>query len=133
MNEVVTKFGPLVGRILIALIFLVSGIGKAMGLAGTAGYIASKGLPMPQVLAAIAAAVEIVGAAMIIFGWKARLGALALLVFLVPVTLLFHPFWAVPAEQAQLQQIMFLKNLGLMGAMLYIMAYGSGPYSLDRR
>jgi putative oxidoreductase len=133
MNDVVNKFGPLVGRVLIALIFLISGIGKLTGFAGTAGYIASKGLPMPEVLAAIAVVVEIGAAAMIILGWKARLGALALLVFLIPVTLVFHPFWAVPAEQMQLQRIMFMKNLAIMGAMLYIMAYGSGRYSLDKR
>jgi putative oxidoreductase len=133
MNDVVNKFGPLVGRVLIALIFLISGIGKLTGFAGTAGYIASKGLPMPEVLAAIAVVVEIGAAAMIILGWKARLGALALLLFLIPVTLAFHPFWAVAAEQMQLQRIMFMKNLAIMGAMLYIMAYGSGRYSLDKR
>jgi len=128
MNEVVTKFGPLVGRTLIALIFLIAGIKKAMAFGGTAGYIASKGLPMPDVLAAIAIVIEIGAAAMVILGWKARLGALALLVFLVPVTLIFHPFWANAAEYNS-----FMKNLAIMGAMLYVMAYGSGPYSLDRR
>ncbi|HKQ31339.1 MAG TPA: DoxX family protein [Burkholderiales bacterium] len=133
MNATVNKFGPLIGRIFIALIFLISGIGKAVGFAGTAGYIASKGLPMPEALAAIAVAIEIGAAAMIMLGWKARLGALALLVFLIPVTIIFHPFWAVAAEQVQLQRIMFLKNLSIVGAVLYIMAYGSGPFSLDRK
>jgi len=128
MNEVVTKFGPLVGRTLIALIFLIAGIKKAMAFAGTSGYIASKGLPMPDVLAAIAVVIEVGGAAMIILGWKARLGALALLVFLIPVTLIFHPAWSNPGEFNN-----FMKNLSIMGAMLYVMAYGSGPFSLDRR
>lgn len=133
MNNVVNKFGPLIGRILVALIFLISGIGKLMGFAGTAGYIASKGLPMPEVLAAIAIVIEIGGATMIILGWKAKLGALALLAFMIPVTLIFHPFWAVAADQMQLQRIMFLKNLSITGALFYIMAYGSGSCSLDKR
>jgi putative oxidoreductase len=133
MNEAVNKFAPLIGRILVALIFVISGIGKIAGFAGTVGYIGSKGLPMPEVLAVLAIIAELGGGAMLILGWKARCAALALLVFLIVVTLAFHPFWAVAAEQMQLQQIMFLKNVSIMGAMLYILAYGPGPYSVDRK
>jgi putative oxidoreductase len=132
MNEVVTKFGPVVGRVLIALIFLLSGIGKITGYAGTAGYMASKNLPMVDVLLVLSIVIEIGGAAMIVLGWKARLGALALFLWMVPVTLIFHNFWGVPAEQQQLQQIMFLKNLGLMGGMLFLMAFGSGKFSVEK-
>jgi putative oxidoreductase len=132
MNDVVNKYGPLIGRILIGLIFVLSGFGKLTGFAGTVGYIASKGLPIPEVLAAIAIAVELGGGLMIILGWKAKCAALALLVFLIVITPIFHAFWAVAPEHAQLQQIMFLKNLSIMGAMLYIMTYGSGPGSLKK-
>jgi putative oxidoreductase len=133
MQSTINKFGPLVGRILIAVIFLWSGFGKVMGFAGTAGYMASKGVPLTEVALVITIIVEIGGALMIISGYKARLGALALLLWMVPVTLLFHNFWGVPADQKMIQTIMFMKNLGLMGAMLYIMAFGSGPLSVDKK
>ena len=133
MQNTINKFGPLVGRILLAAIFLMSGIGKIGGFAGTAGYMASKGLPMVDVLLAITIAIEIGAALMIIGGYKARLGATALFLWMIPVTFLFHNFWAMPADQQMIQQIMFMKNLGLMGGMLYIMAFGSGPMSVDKK
>ena len=132
MNEVISKFGPVIGRCMVALIFLISGIGKVTGFQGTAGYMASKGLPMTEVLLVITIIIEIGGALMLILGWKARLGATALFLWMIPVTLLFHNFWAVPADQQMIQQIMFLKNVAMTGAMLYIMAFGSGRYSLDK-
>ena len=133
MTYIINKFGPLLGRILLALIFLLSGIGKIGGFAGTAGYMASKGLPMVEVLLAITIVIEIGAALMLILGWKAKLGAAALFLWMIPVTILFHNFWAMPADQQMIQQIMFMKNLGLMGGMLYIMAFGSGPLSVDKK
>lgn len=133
MQNTIDKFGPLVGRILLALIFLMSGIGKIGGFAGTAGYMASKGIPMTDVLLAITIVIEIGAALMLILGYKARLGAVALLLWMIPVTFIFHNFWAMPADQQMIQQIMFMKNLGLMGGMLYIMAFGSGPMSLAKK
>lgn len=133
MTDSINKFGPLLGRILLALIFLMSGIGKIGGFAGTAGYMASKGLPMVEVLLAITIVIEVGAAFMLILGWKARLGAAALFLWMIPVTFLFHNFWAMPADQQMIQQIMFMKNLGLMGGMLYIMAFGSGPLSVDKK
>lgn len=133
MQNTIDKFGPLVGRILLALLFLMSGIGKIGGFAGTAGYMASKGLPMVEVLLAITIVIELGAALMLILGYKARLGAAALLLWMIPVTFIFHNYWAMPADQQMIQQIMFMKNLGLMGGMLYIMAFGSGPMSLDKK
>jgi putative oxidoreductase len=130
MTDMAKKFGPLAGRILLAALFLISGIGKIGGFAGTAGYMASKGLPMVNVLVAISIVVEIGAALMIIAGFKARLGATALLLWMIPVTFIFHNFWALPDGQQMIEQINFMKNLGLMGGMLYIMAFGSGPISL---
>ena len=132
MTDIINKFGPLLGRILLALIFLMSGIGKINGFDGTAGYMTSKGLPMVEVLLAITIIIEIGAALMLILGWKAKLGAAALFLWMIPVTFLFHNFWAMPADQQMIQQIMFMKNLGLMGGMLYIMAFGSGPMSLKK-
>lgn len=133
MQTIINRFGSAIGRILLAAIFLLSGINKIGGFEGTAGWMAAKGLPMVQVLLAITIAIEIGAALMIIAGYKARLGATALLLWMIPVTFIFHNFWAVPPEEQQLQMIMFLKNLGLMGGMLYIMAFGAGPMSLDKR
>jgi putative oxidoreductase len=133
MQGTINQFGPLVGRILLSLIFLISGIGKIGGFAGTAGYMASKGLPMVEVLLAITIVIEVGAALMIIAGYKARLGAAALLLWMIPVTFIFHNYWAMPADQQMIQQIMFMKNLGLMGGMLYIMAFGSGPMSVDKK
>ena len=133
MQNTIDKFGPLIGRILLAAIFLMSGIGKIGGFAGTAGYMASKGLPMVEVLLAITIVIEIGAALMLILGYKARCGAAALFLWMIPVTFLFHNYWAMPADQQMIQQIMFMKNLGLMGGMLYIMAFGSGPMSLARK
>lgn len=132
MNAVVTQYAPLLGRILIAQIFLLSGIGKIGAFSQTAASMASKGLPMPEVLLIITIIIEVGGALMILLGWKARLGALLLLLWMIPVTLLYHNFWAMEGQAAYLNQIMFQKNLAMMGAMLYIMAFGPGAYSVNK-
>ncbi len=132
-SGMVNQYGPLIGRILVSAIFLQSGFSKIGGFAGTAGYMASRGVPMPEVLLAITIVAELGAGLFIVSGWKARLGALVLLLWMIPVTLLFHNFWAYPPEQQMIQQIMFMKNLALMGAMLLLMAHGPGPLSLDRR
>ena len=130
MNEVINKFGPVVGRSLIALIFLLSGFSKIGGFAQTAGFMASKGLPMAEVLLVLTIIIEIGAALMLIVGWQARLGAAALLLWMIPVTLVFHNFWAAAADQQQIEMIMFMKNLAMMGGLLYVMAYGSGRFSV---
>lgn len=123
----------LVGRILIALLFVPAGWGKIMGFAGTTGYIASKGLPMPAVAAAIAIAVELGGGLLLLAGFKTRWAALALFVFLIPTTFVFHAFWNVPPEQVMAQQINFWKNVAIMGGLLYVWSFGAGRFSVDRQ
>jgi putative oxidoreductase len=132
MNQFMNKFGPLVGRILMAVIFLMSGIGKVTNFGGTASYMASKGVPLTDIALVITIIIELGGAAMLILGWKTRLAAGVIFLWMIPVTLLFHNFWAAPDPQMT-QHIMFLKNLAMMGGFLYVMAFGAGPYSLDRR
>jgi putative oxidoreductase len=122
----------LVGRILLALIFIIGGWNKIGGFEGTAAYIASKGLPLPQVGAAIAVIVELLGGILLLVGFKARWAALAIFVFLIPTTFIFHPFWAVPVEQVASQQGNFMKNLAIMGGMLMVWAFGPGRISVDR-
>ncbi|MEP6607501.1 MAG: DoxX family protein [Burkholderiaceae bacterium] len=123
----------LIGRLLLAAIFLVSGFEKISGFQGLIGAISSKGLPMPQLFAVATIIVEVGGALLLVFGWKARWAAFLLAVFTVIITLLFHNFWAVPEAQKMMQQINFLKNLGLIGGLLYITAFGPGRLSVDRR
>ena len=128
--EFVKTYGPFAGRILLALIFVISGYNKLVGFDGTVGYIASKGLPLPQLAAAAAIAIELVGGILLVIGWQTRWAATAIFLFLIPTTLIFHPFWAVAAGK-QMEMIQFMKNLCIMGGMLYVMAFGAGPLSLD--
>lgn len=123
----------LAGRVLLALIFIVSGAGKIPGWEGTAGYMASKGLPMVPLLLAATIAIELGGGLMIAAGWKARWAAIAIFVFLIPVTFIFHAFWGIDAAQAQGQMTHFLKNVSIMGGLLLVAAYGPGAWSVDRR
>jgi len=129
----VKTYGPLAGRILLALIFVISGYNKLVGFDGTVGYIASKGLPLPQLAAAAAIAIELVGGVLLVIGWQARWAATAIFLFLIPTTLIFHAFWAAPAANLQMETIQFMKNLCILGGMLYVMAFGAGPLSVDNR
>ena len=126
-------FAALVGRILLGIVFIPAGFGKIGGFTGTAGYIASKGLPLPEVGAALAIAVEILAGIAIVVGWKTRWAALALAVFTLGATVFFHAFWAVPPEQQMTQQLMFMKNIGIVGGLLAFYAFGAGRISIDRQ
>ena len=124
----------LIGRILVVGLFLVGGWGKINGLDGTAGYIASKNLPMPQVLAIGAAVVELVAPVLIIIGFKTRLAALVLAAFTLAATVLFHDFWNIAETGPRMQQyMMFSKNTGILGGLLMIVAFGAGRFSIDGR
>jgi putative oxidoreductase len=125
------RYGPLAGRVLIALIFIMSGFGKITGFEGTVGYIASKGLPLPQLGALGAIVVELGGGILLVAGWKARWAAAAMFVFTLAAALFFHNFWAVPADMAQNQMIHFMKNVSMAGGLLYVVVHGSGPLSAD--
>jgi putative oxidoreductase len=121
------------GRILLCTIFLLSALGnKIPNFQAVAGSLAKEGVPAPQVMLAGAIVCLIAGSLSVILGYKARIGAALLLVFLVLATYYFHDFWTLSDPQAQQEQmIQFLKNLGLMGAMLLVIANGTGPLSLD--
>src|SRR5687767_8838492 len=127
------QVSPLVGRILLALLFLFSGYEKIGGFSKVAAGIAAKGVPFAEAALVVTIIVEIAGGLMLILGWKARWAALALLLWLIPVTLLYHNFWAVDAAQYRNQFNQFMKNLCIMGGMLYIMAFGAVPLSIDRK
>jgi putative oxidoreductase len=122
-----------VGRILLALIFLTSGFNKITGFEGTVGYIASKGLPLPQVGAIIAIVCELGGGILLAIGYKARWAALVLAVFTLAAGILFHDYWAL-SDAAQIAQnkINFWKNVAITGGMLMAFAFGPGRYSVDK-
>ena len=122
----------LVGRILLAAIFIKSGFGKITGFEGTVGYIASKGLPLPQIGAIIAILVELGGGILLAIGFKARWAALAIAIFTLVSGIIFHNYWAVEASQRMAQEINFWKNISMTGGLLLAYAFGPGRYSVDK-
>ena len=132
MNPNISNAAALLGRILLALIFITSGFGKITGFEGTVGYIASKGLPLPQLGAIIAIIVEVGGGILLVIGYKGRWAALALAIFTLAAAIFFHNYWAVEAAEKMGQQINFWKNISMAGGMLMVFAHGPGRYSVDK-
>ena len=123
----------LIGRLLIVWLFLPAGIGKITGFAGTVGYIASKGLPLPEVMAVLAILAEVGGSLALLLGLQTRLVAWALALFSVVSAFFFHNYWAVPEAMAAMQQINFGKNMAIAGGLLALSVCGAGALSLDAR
>lgn len=123
----------LIGRILLAWLFVPAGISKLTGFAGTVGYAASAGMPLPEVSVAIGLIVELVGGIMLLVGFKTRYTALALALFTLVASFFFHAYWSLPADQAMMQQLLFTKNLAVVGGLLAYAAFGAGALSLDAR
>lgn len=133
MNPTLNNAFPLVGRLLLAALFLPAGIGKLTGFGGTVGYISSVGLPMATLGAVIALVVEIAGSLALIVGLQTRLAALVLAVFTLVAGIFFHNYWAAPADQAFMQQLLFFKNVGVAGGLFVLAGLGAGGWSLDAR
>ncbi|MBN2081358.1 DoxX family protein [bacterium] len=135
LAKLILRYGTLAGRIFLALIFLGAAFNKITNFAGVRGYMQSAmgGLSegVLSFLLAGAIAFLVVGGLSVLLGCQVRTGALLLFVFLVIVTPIFHPFWAVPAEQFQMQMVNFQKNLAIMGGLMLVMAFGAGPLSVD--
>ena len=123
----------LVARILLASIFISAGFSKILGFDGVTAYIASKGLPIPMVIAGLTVALEILGGLAIIIGYKTRIAGLLLGLFTIAAAFIFHNFWAFPPEQVYLQNIMFMKNLSMAGGLFLLTVFGAGGYSIDTR
>jgi putative oxidoreductase len=116
----------LVGRALLALLFIPAGFSKIGGFAGTVGFISSKGVPLPEVAAAAAIAIELGLGLLLLVGFQTRWAALGIAIFTFVISFIFHPFWADPS-QAQA----FFKNIAVVGGLLTVAAWGAGAWSID--
>ena len=123
----------LLGRVLLAVLFIPAGISKLTGFAGTVGYIGSVGLPLPALGAVIAIVVELGFGVLLLVGFKTRWVALALALFTLAAAVFFHNYWAMPADKAFINQLMFMKNVAIAGGLLAFVAFGAGRLSLDKK
>ena len=123
----------LVGRVMVSAIFLVFGIRKLIAVAGTAGYFAKLGFPMPDVMVWVAILIEVGGGALLLLGWQTRRVAWLLIAFTVIATLMAHRYWEFDAAQYANQMTHFFKNVAMVGGLLYIAAFGPGALSVDGR
>jgi putative oxidoreductase len=122
---------PLVGRILISVVFILGGIGKIAAFGMYSGIVAAGHLPLPQISLIIAIIIELLGGLAILTGFYARLTAWVVFLYLIPTTLLFHNFWAYQGAERMNNIVNFQKNLAIMGGLLLLAAYGAGAYSFD--
>lgn len=133
METTLNRYLPPAARLLMSAIFLLSAFGKITDWSGTAGYMAAYGFFAIPFFLTAAIVLELGGGLSLLLGYKARWGALALIVFLIPATLIFHAFWSVPEADAKMQMINFLKNVSILGGLLMVMANGAGAFSVDAR
>lgn len=119
------------GRMLLSVMFLISGVFKVAGYSQMVGYATAVHLPMPGVAIAAAAVLELALGLAILAGFKTRVSAWVLFLYLIPVTFFFHNFWAVQGQAQQVQMANFLKNAAIMGGLLVLAVNGAGAYSAD--
>lgn len=121
----------LVGRILVAFLFIPAGFGKLMGFSGAVGYAASAGMPLPTLAVALGLAIELLGGLALLLGWGTRWAALILAFFTLVASFFFHAYWGLPADQAATMQLLFNKNVAVVGGLLAFAAFGAGGFSVD--
>ena len=131
MSKSIQNGLDLAARVLFAALFLPAGISKLTGFAGTVGYISSVGLPLPTIGAALAATVEILGSLALLAGFGTRAAALALAAFTLVASFFFHAYWVAPADQAFVVQLLFFKNIAVVGGLLALAASGARAWSVD--
>lgn len=127
-------WGPVVllGRVLFAAVFILSSIKHFNG--GDIAYAQQAGVPLAKLMVPASGALALIGGLLILLGYRAKLGAWLLVLFLVPVTPVMHNFWAVKDPMmAAMQMANFMKNLSMLGGAFLITQFGAGPWSLDAR
>lgn len=133
MNDPSKSVAPLVGRVLIALIFVFSGVNKILNFSMMTGFAGARGMPLPALMIAGAAAVEILGGVALLAGIQGKIAGWVLFLFLIPTTLIFHNFWAMQGADRIDNEAHFMKNLAIMGGLLFLATFGPGQYSFDSR
>jgi putative oxidoreductase len=133
MTGSLNRYAQLVGRILLSLIFILSGFSKIGQWSAIAAAMTSKGIPLVSITLPLTVLIELGGGLALLFGYRARPAAALLALWLVPVTLTFHNFWAFHGPDQQAQMGNFLKNLAIIGGLLRLVSDGAGAISLDAR
>jgi putative oxidoreductase len=123
----------LIGRLLIAAIFLVSGLAKLTDTPGTVAHMTAAGIPYPDTLALVAGCAEVLGALAIATGFLTRVASVGLILFMIPTTLIFHAFWNDAGQERMTQMVNFMKNLAIIGGLAVLAAQGAGRFSIDHR
>jgi len=130
-SHIPAQAASLLARLCLALLFVPSGFAKIGGFGGLVGYIASKGVPLPELAAAIAIGAELGLGILVLIGLQTRWAAFGLAVFVAVITPIFHNFWGVPAEQVMIQKLMFFKNIAILAGLAMLAAFGPGRWSVD--
>jgi putative oxidoreductase len=130
MNPVLKPL-PAIGRILLALIFVLAGIRKLGAIAATTATMEKHGIPHADMLVWGVVALELGGGLALMAGFLARLMALLFFLYLIALAVLFHPYWATAANEFAAQRGEFYGHLSMMGGMLFVVAFGAGPFSID--
>ena len=123
----------LVGRLLIVALFLPAGLGKISGFEGTLGYFASLGIPAPVFALVATIVIEVLGSIALIVGFQTRIVAVIMAIFTLIAAATGHAFWAAPADAAFIAQLLFFKNIAVMGGLLVLASAGAGSFSIDGR
>ncbi len=121
----------LLGRLLIVALFLPAGLSKATGFEGTVGYFTSLGMFLPTLAVIIAIITEVAGGLALLVGFKTRIVAILLAVFTLAATIIGHAYWAAPADAAFIQQLLFFKNIAVIGGLMVLASSGAGKFSID--
>ena len=132
MSAVCSIF-TLVGRIFISLIFLWGGISSVLHYDEAVQLLQAHSVPSAGIVAIIACVIEFVGGLSMLLGFKIRWGAALLFIFLIPATFIFHNFWMFEGQEGHLQKLLFMKNIAIMGGLLYVISCGAGLCSFDGR
>lgn len=123
----------LIGRLLIVALFLPAGLGKISGFEGTLGYFASLGIPAPVFALVVTIVIEVIGSIALLVGFHTRLVAIVMAIFTLLAAVTGHAYWAAPADAAFIAQLLFFKNIAVMGGLLVLASAGAGSFSIDGR
>ena len=123
----------LIGRLLVVALFLPAGLAKLTGFAGTVGYFGSLGIPVPTLAVVVTIVVEVLGSIALLVGFQTRIVALVMAIFTLAASVAGHAYWAAPADQAFVAQLLFFKNIAVMGGLLVLASAGAGAFSLDAK